>query len=148
MRLFLTFILCCSSVFVATETAAQKIKDSQHITDVYKLPASIYDVKGMGNWKKGNRAGQIRLVIARSKKRDEVFLQWVQWDIKGPSEVASTVMIREIQDMANFKITYIRRETINGKRQIALGLEDMHDKGTLKAIIDVTDVGYYTCRFQ
>lgn len=143
MRLFLIILLAISQL-----TFAQRAKDSQHVTDVYKLPAAIYDVKGMGNWKKGNKAGQVRLVIARSNKRDEVFLQWVQWDKKGPEKVASTIMVREIQDMANFKVTFIRRETINGKRQIVLGLENHYDKGQSRAILDVTDVGRYTCRFD
>ena len=52
-------------------------------SDVHKLGASIYDVKGMGNWKKGSRGGQVRLVITRMAKQDEVFLQWVQWNEKG-----------------------------------------------------------------
>jgi len=143
MRLFLIILFSISQL-----TFAQRAKESEHLTDVYKLPASIYDVKGMGNWKKGSKAGQIRLVIARSNKRDEVFLQWVQWNMKGPEKIASTLMVREIQDMANFKVIFIRRETIDGKRQIVLGLENMLDKTNLRAILDVTDVGYYTCRFE
>jgi len=68
--------------------------------------------------------------------------------MKGPEKIASTLMVREIQDMANFKVIFIRRETIDGKRQIVLGLENMLDKTNLRAILDVTDVGYYTCRFE
>ncbi len=120
-------------------------KESQFIKDVYGLSASIYDVKNVGNWAKGKKEGQVRLVITRSKKRDDIFLQWVSWDHKGPKKVESTIEVQEIRDMANFKLTYVRREKIEGKRQIVLGLENLYDKTPSKAMIQVTGVGEYRC---
>lgn len=127
---------------------AQQGKEVKHLNDVYGLPAAIYDVKGMGQWKKGQDAGQIRLVIARTNKRDEVYLQWVKWNEKGPEKVISTVMIKELQKYANYKTTFIRRETINSKRQIVLGLENLYDKSSERAVLDVTGVGKYHCQFS
>ena len=127
---------------------AQSMKNSEFLSSVYKLPAAIYDVKGMGNWKKGRDSGQIRLVITRTKRRDDVFLQWIQWNKKGPEKIKSTVQITEIQQMANFKTTFIRREKDKKNRQIVLGLENQHDKTLSRAIIQVQDVGLYTCHFE
>lgn len=131
------FILLPSFAF------AQQGKDVKHINDVYKLPPSIYDVKGMGNWKKGSDYGQIRLVITRSSRRDEVYLQWVKWSNGGPESVVSTIIIKEIQESANYKTTFIRRETNNGNRQIVIGLENLHDKTSSKMIVYITGVGRY-----
>lgn len=122
--------------------------DSDTIDDVYKLSPFIYDVKGMGNWQKGSRGGQIRLVITRTQKRDEVFLQWVQWNEKGPELIKSTVAIKEIQQAGKFKVDFIRRETIGHARQIVLGLENLHDKSSSRAIIQVQDLGLYSCRME
>ncbi len=127
---------------------AQSMKNSEFLSSVYKLPAAIYDVKGMGKWKKGRDSGQIRLVITRTKRRDDVFLQWVQWNKKGPELVKSTVQITEIQQAANFKTTFIRRETGKKGRQMVLGLEDQHDKTLSRAIIQIEGVGLYHCRFD
>ena len=138
-RTIILFILCVASSL----GTAQQGKDVKHINEVYKLPAAIYDVKGMGNWKKGSDFGQIRLVIARSNKRDEIYLQWIKWNEKGPESVVSTVLIKEIQEAANYKTTFIRRETISDKRQIVLGLENLYDKSSGKVIIDVTGIGRY-----
>lgn len=132
---------------LALDAWAQRSKDPDHLKMVYKLAPAVYDVKGMGNWKKGREAGQIRLVIARTHKRDEVYLQWVKWDADGPVEVKSTVLINEIQDAANFKTTFIRRETIDGKRQIVLGLENHYDKMSSRIALEVLDVGRYQSRF-
>lgn len=140
ITLFSLFVLCLPQVL------AQQGKDPKHLNEVYKLPPAIYDVKGMGQWKKGKSAGQLRLVIARTNKRDEVYLQWVKWDAKGPKEVVSTVMVKEIQESANYKTTFIRRETIQGNRQIVLGLENLHDKSSSRAILEVTGVGRYSCK--
>lgn len=140
-------ILICSMYLMCLPMAfSQQGKDPKHLNDVYKLPAAIYDVKGIGQWKKGADTGQLRLVIARTNKRDEVYLQWVKWGKKGPEKVVSTVMVKEIQESANYKTTFIRRESINGNRQIVLGLENLHDKSTGRAILDVTGVGRYSCK--
>ena len=127
---------------------AQSMKNSEFLSSVYKLPAAIYDVKGMGNWKKGRDSGQIRLVITRTKRRDDVFLQWVQWNKKGPELVKSTVQVIEIQQMANFKTTFIRREAGKKNRQIVLGLENQHDKTLSRAIIQIDGIGLYHFRFD
>jgi hypothetical protein len=123
-------------------------KGSSSVADVYKLSPSIYDVKGMGNWQKGSRGGQIRLVITRTDKQDEVFLQWVQWDDKGPEIVKSTMAIKEIQQQGRFKVDFIRRETVGHSRKIVLGLENLYDKTSLRAIIQVQDLGVYSCTFE
>ncbi len=127
---------------------AQPAKSSEFISTVYKLDPVIYDVKGMGNWKKGREAGQVRLVITRTSRRDDVFLQWITWDKKGPKNIKSTVQISEIQLEANFKTTFIRREKGKKNRQIVLGLENQYDKTSSRAIIQVQDVGLYTCQFE
>ncbi len=124
---------------------SQKSKAPQHLDDIYKLPASLYDVKGVGPWKAGNDSGQLRLVIARTNKRDEVYLQWVKWNEKGPEKVVSTVMIKEIQASANYKTTFIRIKSMAGKRQVVLGLENLHDKSSSKAEIEIVGVGRYNC---
>lgn len=117
-------------------------------SDAYNLGASIYDVKGMGNWKKGSRGGQIRLVITRMAKQDEVFLQWVQWNDKGPELVKSTVKIKEIEEKGRFKVDFIRRETVGHSRQILLGLENLYDKSLSRVVIQVQDLGVYTSQFE
>ena len=122
--------------------------ESVTINDVYKLSPFIYDVKGMGNWKKGSRGGQIRLVITRTQKQDEVFLQWVQWNEKGPELIKSTIAVKEIQQEGRFQVDFIRRETIGHRRQIVLGLENLHDKSSSRAIIQVEDVGIYNCKLE
>ena len=139
-------LLCFLQIFMVPLVFAQQGKKPQHLDQVYKLPAAIYDVKGMGKWKKGADTGQIRLVIARTNKRDEVYLQWVKWDKQGPNKVVSTVMVKEIQEAANFKTTFIRRETIDGSRQIVLGLENLYDKSSSRATLHVTGVGRYRCK--
>jgi len=139
VSLSLIFLIAISAVH------ASQAKKPKFMTDAYKLSASIYDVKSMGKWKKGKESGHIRLVIARSNKRDEIYLQWIKWDEKGPASVKSTVMIKEIQQAANFKSTFIRREVIEGKRQIVIGLENLHNKTTQRAIVEVTGVGRYKC---
>lgn len=121
---------------------------SQGAKDVSTLGASVYDVKGMGNWKKGSRGGQIRLVITRMSKQDEVFLQWVQWNEKGPELVKSTVEIQEIRNKGRYKVDFIRRETTGHARHIVLGLENLHDKSSIRAIIQVQDLGLYTIKFE
>lgn len=142
----ISLICLISALLISSLVNAQQGKQPKFLNEVYKLPAAIYDVKGMGQWKKGSDAGQIRLVIARSNQRDEVYLQWVKWDENGPDKVISTVMIKEIQQSANYKTTFIRRETIDGKRQIVLGLENLHDKSSSRAVLDVTGVGRYNCQ--
>jgi hypothetical protein len=124
---------------------SQQSKAPLHLDDIYKLPASLYDVKGVGPWKAGNDSGQLRLVIARTNKRDEVYLQWVKWNEKGPEKVVSTVMIKEIQASANYKTTFIRIKSMAGKRQVVLGLENLHDKSSSKAEIEIIGVGRYNC---
>jgi hypothetical protein len=138
--IFCVYVVCLPAAF------SQQGKDQKHQKDVNQLPAVIYDVKGMGQWKKGSDAGQLRLVIARTNKRDEVYLQWVKWNSHGPEKVVNTVMIKEIQESANYKTTFIRRETFEGKRQIVLGLENLHDKSSNRAILEVTGVGRYYCK--
>jgi len=142
MRWLVFSILCVLPTLLIAK------QESKTIDDVYKLSPYIYDVKGMGNWKVGSRAGQVRLVITRTNKRDEMFLQWVQWNDKGPELIRSTVAIKEIQLAGRFKVDYIRRETIDGRRQIVLGLENLHDKSTSRAIIHVQDIGLYSCRIE
>ncbi len=138
LRLFMLLLVVCAS-------QAQAAKESDHLTSVFNLSPDIYDVKGIGDWRKGEAAGQVRLVIARSNKRDEVFLQWVQWGDKGPEKVSATLPIKEIQQEANFKITFIRRETVAGVRQLVLGLKNLYDKSVARAIIEIEGVGRYRC---
>lgn len=115
---------------------------------VYDLPAHVYDVKGMGKWSMGTKSGQVRLVITRHKKRDEVYLQWVQWQDEQPTEVKSTISISEINETDRFLITFIRREVQDGVRQIVLGLEDKRTKEALKAEIQVKEMGLYQCQIK
>jgi hypothetical protein len=138
--LILTLLLTWSAL-----SYSQQAKDPEHLKDIYGLPASLYDVKGVGRWKKGNDSGQIRLVIARSNKRDEVYLQWVKWNKKGPEKVVSTIIVKEIQDSANYKITFIRTEGVGEKRRIVLGLENLYDKTSSRAEIEIINVGRYNC---
>lgn len=140
LSLFLLFVYCTLPVWAEPE--------SQAIDVVYKLSPIIYDVKGMGEWKTPTSAGQLRLVITRSEKQDEVFLQWVAWSKKGPQTIKSTIAIKEIQQAGRFKVTFIRRETIEGKRQIVLGLENLHDKSSSRAIIYVSGIGRYQCKLE
>jgi hypothetical protein len=140
IRLILMYIVLLTG---SSLVYSQQGKDTQFLRDVYDLPASIYDIKGVGKWQKGSDYGQLRLVVARSNKRDEVYLQWVKWSRKGPLKVVSTVMIKEIQESANFKTTFIRREIVEEKRQIVLGLENLHDKSSSRAVIEITGVGRY-----
>ncbi len=137
--LFILLIFC---------TQVQAAPKSEFLNSVYKLPVSIYDVKGVGSWRKGEQAGQIRLVITRSSKRDRVFLQWVAWDKKGPARVKSTVQVMEIEQDAKYKITFIRRESAAGNRQVVLGLQNLYDKSAAKAIIKIQDIGSYSCIIQ
>jgi hypothetical protein len=138
--LILTLLLAWSAL-----SYSQQAKFPDHLEDINNLPASLYDVKGVGQWKKGSDAGQIRLVIARSNKRDEVYLQWVKWNQKGPEKVVSTVMVKEIQASANYKTTFIRTENVGEKRIIVLGLENLYDKTSSKAEIEVREIGRYSC---
>jgi|GEM_PF-1914898 len=137
-------LLCVLSV----SAHGQRLKNSEFLKDVMQLNPAIYDVKGMGNWKKGKQAGQIRLVIARSARQDEIFLQWVSWDSKGPYNIKSTVQIKEIEKMGRYKVSFIRREAGNGGRKIILGLENLYDKTTSRAVIEVQDVGLYHCKME
>ena len=123
-------------------------KTTPYLKDVMALPAAIYDVKGMGKWQKGKEVGQIRLVITRNDKRDDVFIQWVSWDLNGPKQVKSTQFIKEILEEGNFKTTFIRRENNMDVRQITVGLENQHDKTHSRAVISIDDVGVYHCEFQ
>jgi hypothetical protein len=140
IRLILMYIVLLTG---SSLVYSQQGKDTEFLRDVYDLSASIYDIKGVGKWQKGSDYGQLRLVVARSNKRDEVYLQWVKWSRKGPLKVVSTVMIKEIQQSANFKTTFIRREIVEEKRQIVLGLENLHDKSSSRAVIEITGVGRY-----
>jgi hypothetical protein len=140
IRLIIMYIVLLT---VSSLVYSQQGKDTQFLRDVYDLPASIYDIKGVGKWQKGSDYGQLRLVVARSNKRDEVYLQWVKWSRKGPVKVVSTVIIKEIQESANFKTTFIRREIVEEKRQIVLGLENLHDKSSSRAVIEITGLGRY-----
>ncbi|GAA6133658.1 hypothetical protein NBRC116188_04470 [Oceaniserpentilla sp. 4NH20-0058] len=136
----LIFLLC---LFLSISVQAKT--ESQTIEQVFRLSPVIYDVKGMGNWKTAKHSGQIRLVITRSDKQDEMFLQWVQWNEKGPELIKSTVAIKEIQQAGRFKVMFIRRESTNGQRKIILGLENLHDKLSTRAIIHVDGIGRYRC---
>lgn len=142
MRMLVTLVL----VILFSSAYAEKSKGT--IDDVHQLSPVIYDVKGMGNWKKGSRSGQIRLVITRLQKQDEVFLQWVQWDAKGPELVKSTVAIKEIAQQGRFKVDFIRRESTGNQRKILLGLENLHDKSSSRVVIQVQDLGVYSCKFE
>jgi len=138
------------SVYLLLVVPALLFAKEESITmdDVYKLSPYIYDVKGMGNWQVGSRSGQIRLVITRTNKQDEMFLQWVQWNEKGPELIKSTVALKEIQKAGRFKVDYIRRETISGRRQIVLGLENLYDKSASRAIIHVQGIGLYQLKME
>lgn len=142
MRLFL-FLLCLYFINIVHAE-----KGSSTVADVYKLSPAIYDVKGMGHWQKGSRGGQIRLVITRMEKQDEVFLQWVQWNEKGPEMVKSTIAVKEIKEQGRFKVDFIRRETVGHTRKIVLGLENLYDKTSIRAVIQVEDLGVYRCEFE
>lgn len=142
MRFFLLFIFLSLPVYgVGTKT-------TEHLKSVMALPAAIYDIKGMGQWQKGKEVGQIRLVITRSDKRDDVFLQWVVWDNHGPKKVKSTQFIKEILEEGNFKTTFIRRENNMEERRITVGLENQYDKSQGRVIIYIDNVGVYHCRFE
>ena len=69
----------CMTLLFSIGVEAEPTKSSEFISTIYKLDPVIYDVKGMGNWKKGRQAGQVRLVITRTHRRDDVFLQWIQY---------------------------------------------------------------------
>ncbi|MFT5593190.1 MAG: hypothetical protein ACI8SR_001562 [Oceanicoccus sp.] len=142
MRMFVTLVLA----ILVTSAYAEKSKGTGD--DVQQLSPVIYDVKGMGNWQKGSRSGQVRLVITRLQKQDEVFLQWVQWDAKGPELVKSTVAIKEIAQQGRFKVDFIRRENKGNERKIILGLENLHDKSSSRVVIQVQDLGVYSCKFE
>lgn len=114
----------------------------------YDLAPAIYDVKGMGQWAMGSKSGQVRLVITRTKKRDEVYLQWVVWTEGEPSHVESTISVSEINNHERFNITFIRREVNEGVRQIVLGLEDRRTKEPLRAFIQVKEMGLYHCQIK
>lgn len=146
ISLSLTLLLYVFSL--SAQVHGQRLKNSEFLKSVMQLSPAIYDVKGMGNWKKGKQAGQIRLVIARSARQDEVFLQWVYWDAKGPHSIKSTVQVKEIEKMARYKVSFIRREASDGGRKIILGLENLYDKTTSRAIIEVQDVGLYHCKLE
>ncbi len=141
LRLILIMMLTVSSQAQAASSADGKVA-------AFNLPAAIYDVKGIGNWRKGEAAGQIRLIITRSNKRDDIFIQWVQWNDKGPESIKKTVQVQEIRKSANFKTTFIRRETVKGVRQLVLGLENLYDRSAARAVIQIEDVGRYTCFIQ
>ena len=145
----ISLVLVLISVFVVSASAqGQRLKNSEFLKDAMTLSPFIYDVKGMGNWKKGKQAGQIRLVIARSARQDEIFLQWVSWDDKGPHSIKSTVQVKEVEQRGRYKVSFIRREASNGGRKIILGLENLHDKITSRAVIEVQDVGLYHCTLE
>ncbi|EAT13718.1 hypothetical protein HF888_09775 [Bermanella marisrubri] len=119
-------------------------ESSVHLNMVHQLDPLIYDVKGMGQWQKGSRKGQIRLVLTRTEKQDGAFIQWVRWNKKGPVSVEYTTQIAELQTEGNFKVTFIRREVLNEhERRMVLGLENKHDKSIQRAYIWVTDMGTY-----
>ena len=148
VRLSSLLFVLISVLALSVSTHGQRLKNSAYLKDAMQLSPAIYDVKGMGNWKKGKQAGQVRLVIARSARQDEIFLQWVSWDSKGPHSIKSTVQIKEIEKMGRYKVSFIRREASNGGRKIILGLENLHDKITSRAIIEVQDVGLYHCQLE
>lgn len=114
----------------------------------YELTPSVYDVKGLGNWSMGSKAGQLRLVITRNKKRDEVYLQWVAWQDDAPFKVESTIGVTEINNDERYTITFIRREVSDGTRKIVLGLEDRRTKEQLRAFIQVKELGIYHCEVK
>lgn len=114
----------------------------------YGLSPLVYDVKGMGQWSMGSKSGQVRLVITRDKKRDEVYLQWVAWNEGEPVHVESTIAVTEINKDDRYSITFIRREVNDGVRQIVLGLEDRRTKDVLRAFIQVKEMGLYHCQIK
>lgn len=119
---------------------------NEGMKSVYDLPANIYDVKGMGKWSLGSKSGQVRLVITRHKKRDEVYLQWVHWKDGQPASVESSISITEINNDERYLVTFIRREINDGQRQIVLGLEDKRTKDLMRAEIKVKEMGLYYCQ--
>ena len=135
-------------IMLAVSNLAQSASPSDGKVAAFNLPAAIYDVKGIGNWRKGEAAGQIRLIITRSNKRDDIFIQWVQWSDKGPESIKKTVQVQEIRENANFKTTFIRREAVKGVRQLVLGLENLYDRSAARAVIQIEDVGRYSCFIQ
>jgi len=118
------------------------------LKSVLDLTPSIYDVKGMGQWSMGSKSGQIRLVITRDSKRDQVFLQWVVWRDNQPFSVESTVGISELNREDRYSVTFIRREADDSGRQIVLGLEDRHTKEAMRAFIRIKEMGLYQCHIQ
>ncbi len=152
---FFNGALCCLLSWLmavplvwAVETAPTLSRKTPASNPVFKLAPEIYDVKGMGNWTSGNQSGQIRLVITRTNRRDEVYLQWVSWDDFGPKALITSVPVDEINLEAPYKTLYIRKETVRNEHSISLGLEDRHTKQIFKATIKTFGIGKYDCKIH
>lgn len=141
---------------VAAQPAAEPLKTPQNLmaevpyvdarSEVQSIGAHIYDVKGIGSWQRQGMSGQVRMIITRNSRRDDVYLQWVAWRDGSPKAIIASDAVSEINNDANYQVRAISSQILQGKPQITLSLEDKYSKEMLRGIIRVIDVGVFECQ--
>ncbi|MCP5334968.1 MAG: hypothetical protein H7A08_04660 [Oceanospirillaceae bacterium] len=116
------------------------------LSEVQAVGAHIYDVKGIGSWQRQGMSGQVRMVITRSSRRDDVYLQWVAWRDGSPRAIIASDAVVAINEDANYQVRAISSQIMQGKPVITLSLEDKYSKEMLRGVIRVLDVGVYECQ--
>jgi hypothetical protein len=114
--------------------------------EVLSIGAHIYDVKGIGSWQNAHMMGQIRMVITRNSKRDDIYLQWVAWRDDTPKAIVASEAVEGINRDANYRVKAISSQIMQGKPQITLSLEDKYSKEMLRGVIRIIDVGRFECQ--
>lgn len=114
--------------------------------EVLSIGAHIYDVKGIGSWQNAHMMGQIRMVITRNSKRDDIYLQWVAWRDDTPKAIVASEAVEGINRDANYRVKAISSQIMQGKPQITLSLEDKYSKELLRGVIRIIDVGRFECQ--
>lgn len=141
---------------VAEQTPSESLKTPQNLqaevphvnalSEVQAVGAHIYDVKGIGSWQRQGMSGQVRMVITRSSRRDDVYLQWVAWRDGSPRAIIASDAVVAINEDANYQVRAISSQIMQGKPVITLSLEDKYSKEMLRGVIRVLDVGGYECQ--
>lgn len=141
---------------VAEQTPTESMKTPQNLqaelphvnalSEVQAVGAHIYDVKGIGSWQRQGMSGQVRMVITRSSRRDDIYLQWVAWRDGSPRAIIASDAVVAINEDANYQVRAISSQIMQGKPVITLSLEDKYSKEMLRGVIRVLDVGVYECQ--
>ena len=111
--------------------------DDVQLDTIYQIPAEVRYMAIVGPWQKSvegqNLKGLVRLSITKFKKRNRIYLQWLQGE-----EIVSTVGIDEINQDLHFRVTLPKIAKDSDQPEVSFTLEDLHSRllylGQLKVL--------------